>query len=171
MLAPLARALRLSDAEVAHLYRVAGHAEPGSGRINRHLTPGVQRVLDRLGDVPVVVVDPAWEIVAVNPIARALIGESGGNIARRVFSGEPSRFERDAAEQARLEAEAVADLHDALGRYPEDEAAAAPGRGPAAREPALRRAVGAAAGRGAGGATARRSTTPRRGGSPSTATS
>ncbi len=121
VLAPLARALRLSDAEAAHLYRVAGHAEPGGGRINRHITPGVQRVLDRLADVPVVVVDPAWEIVALNPLARALIGETGGNIARRVFSDEPSRFERSTKEQERLEAEAVADLHDALGRYPEDE--------------------------------------------------
>ena len=128
-------------------------------------------MLDRLGDVPVVVVDPAWEIVALNPIARALIGEAGGNIARRVFSGEPSRFERSAEEQARLEAEAVADLHDALGRYPEDEAAAAAGRGPAARQPALRRAVGAAPGRGAGGRPQDAPRTPRRAGSPSTATS
>jgi transcriptional regulator with XRE-family HTH domain len=123
VLAPLARALRLTDAEVAHLYRVAGHAEPGAGRINRHLTPGVQRVLDRLADVPVVVLDPGWTVVALNAMARALLGEAveGSNVARKVFSGEPSLFERDAAEQARLEAEAVADLHDAAGRYPEDE--------------------------------------------------
>jgi transcriptional regulator with XRE-family HTH domain len=124
VLAPLARALRLSDAEVAHLYRVAGHAEPGAGRINRHLTPGVQRVLDRLADVPVVVIDPGWQVVALNDMARALLGEpgDGGNVARRIFTGGPSRFERDEAEQARLEVEAVADLHDAMGRYPEDSA-------------------------------------------------
>ena len=31
VLAPLARALRLSDDERAHLFRVAGHAEPDAG--------------------------------------------------------------------------------------------------------------------------------------------
>ena len=44
----LARALRVTAEEEAHLYRVAGHPPPGSGRMTRHLTPGVQRVLDRL---------------------------------------------------------------------------------------------------------------------------
>ena len=35
---PLARALRLSDDERAHLFRVAGHAEPEAGRMRRHVT-------------------------------------------------------------------------------------------------------------------------------------
>jgi transcriptional regulator with XRE-family HTH domain len=126
VLASLARALRLTDAERAHLYRVAGQAEPGPGHIRRHLTPGVQRVLDRLADVPVVVLDPSGQIVAVNPLARALLGEvqDGSpreqNIPWRVFTGGPSPFVRTPEEHAALEAEMVADLHDALGRYPAD---------------------------------------------------
>jgi transcriptional regulator with XRE-family HTH domain len=125
VLAPLARALRLTDAEVAHLYRVAGHAEPGAGRITRHLTPGVQRVLDRLADVPVVVLDAGWQIVAANPLARALLGEPAEdprerNLVWRVFSGGASRVVRSAEERAAFEVEAVADLHDAVGRYPDD---------------------------------------------------
>jgi transcriptional regulator with XRE-family HTH domain len=127
VLAPLARALRLTDDERAHLFRVAGQAEPVPGQINRHLTPGVQRVLDRLADVPVVVMDAAWTVVAANPLAVALVGDSSQapdprdrNIAWRHFTGAPSRFERDADEDQRMAAEAVGDLREALGRYPDD---------------------------------------------------
>jgi transcriptional regulator with XRE-family HTH domain len=127
VLGALARALRLSDAERAHLFRLAGHAEPDRGRIGRHLTPGAQRVLDRLADVPVVVLDAAWQIVAVNALAAALIGDPSGlparerNIVWRHFTGLPSRFVRTPQEDARLEVEAVADLHEALGRHPDDD--------------------------------------------------
>jgi transcriptional regulator with XRE-family HTH domain len=127
VLGPLARALRLSDDERAHLFRVAGHAEPDSGRMRRHLTPSVQRVLDRLVDVPVIVVDAAWEIVAANPLANALLGDvSGGtprerNVAWRHFSGAPGRVAWSEAGRARFEADIVADLHDVLGRFPDDE--------------------------------------------------
>jgi transcriptional regulator with XRE-family HTH domain len=127
VLAPLARALRLTDDERAHLFRVAGHAEPESGRVRRHITPSVQRVLDRLRDVPVLVIDAAWQIVASNPLATALVGDHSGlparerNIAWSQFNKVPSRVVRTAEERARFEAEIVADLHEALGRYPEDE--------------------------------------------------
>jgi transcriptional regulator with XRE-family HTH domain len=57
VLASLARALRLSNDERAHLFRLAGHVEPGPGTINRHITPSLQRLLDRLADVPVMVID------------------------------------------------------------------------------------------------------------------
>jgi transcriptional regulator with XRE-family HTH domain len=127
VLAPLARALRLSDDERDHLYRVAGHAEPRAGRISRHVTPGVQRVLDRLADVPVSVVDASWQLIAANPLAIALIGDLSGepprmrNILWRHFTGAPSRFERRAEDDEAAESESVADLRDALGRYPDDE--------------------------------------------------
>jgi transcriptional regulator with XRE-family HTH domain len=126
VLAPLARALRLSDDERAHLFRVAGQAEPLAGQINRHITPGVQRILDRLADVPVVVMDAAWFVVAANPLAVALIGDATQlparerNIAWRHFTGAPTRMARDAEEDARMEVEAIADLHEALGRHPAD---------------------------------------------------
>jgi hypothetical protein len=127
VLAPLARALRLSDDERAHLFRVAGHAEPTTGTMSRHLTPGVQRVLDRLADVPVVVLDAAWNQIVVNGPAAALLGDLSGaparerNIIWRHFTGGRSRFERTPEEDAALEVEAVADLRDAAGRYPADE--------------------------------------------------
>src|SRR5215218_4092400 len=43
VLASLARALRLTNEERAHLFRVAGQAEPSSGVIDRHLAPSLQR--------------------------------------------------------------------------------------------------------------------------------
>src|SRR3954447_327783 len=92
VLAPLARALRLSEDERAHLFRVAGHAPPGAGEIDRRITPGVQRVLDRLADVPVLVTDAAWEMIAMNPPAIALLGDRHDNVLRRHFSGETSRI-------------------------------------------------------------------------------
>ena len=122
VLAPLARALRLSDAERSHLYRAAGHTPPGDGVIDRHLSPGVQRILDRLADVPVLVVDPSWQIVAINPLAQALLGDtSERNQARELFSGGSSRLVRTEAEQAAVEAEVVSDLRAAIGRYDRDE--------------------------------------------------
>jgi transcriptional regulator with XRE-family HTH domain len=126
VLAPLARALRLTDAERDHLYRVAGQAPPAAGRMSRHLTPGVQRVLDRLGDVPVLVLDAAWHVVAANPLGAALLGDFSGrplrerNILWGHFTRGPSRVVRTPEEDAVLEADAVADLHEALGRYPDD---------------------------------------------------
>jgi transcriptional regulator with XRE-family HTH domain len=127
VLAPLARALRLTDEERAHLFRVAGHAEPAAGPMRRHLTPSIQRVLDRLADVPVMVVDAGWSVVAANPLATALIGDLAGlrprerNILWRHFTGAPSRLIRSPEEDAAMEAEAVADLHKAFGRHPDDE--------------------------------------------------
>jgi transcriptional regulator with XRE-family HTH domain len=130
VLASLARALRLSDEERAHLFRLAGLAEPSTGTMNRHIGPGVQRLLDRLGDVPVMVLDASWQVIALNPLAGALIGDLSDastrerNIAWRRFTARHTRVVRGDAETAVAEAEIVADLHDALARYPADEALA-----------------------------------------------
>jgi PAS domain-containing protein len=106
---------------------VAGHTEPGAGRISRHITPGVQRVLDRLGDVPVIVLDASGQVIAANPLATALTGDLSGepprmrNIVWRHFTGVPSRIVRNPDDDREMEAATVADLRDALGRYPDDE--------------------------------------------------
>lgn len=127
VLGPLARALRLSDEERAHLFRLAGHADPGARRFCRHLTPSVQRILDRLTDVPVIVMDGIGEVVAMNPLAVALLGESQGasrrerNITWRHFTGERGRIEQSPELAEQFERNAVADLRDALGRCSDDE--------------------------------------------------
>jgi transcriptional regulator with XRE-family HTH domain len=122
----LARTLRLTDEERAHLYRVAGQLLPGARRMSRHVTPSVHRILDRLADVPVLVLDAASHIVAWNDMAAALHGDFSArdererNIAWIFFTGGPSRVTRDDAEDAVTAAQIVAGLHDALGRYPDD---------------------------------------------------
>jgi transcriptional regulator with XRE-family HTH domain len=131
VLSALARALRLSTDEQALLFRLAGHAPPGGERMSRHPTPGVQRMLDRLEDLPVLVYDAAWEIVAGNPLAAALIGDPSElegperNIAWRHFTGQPGRIVHTAEESAVMDAQIVADLHAAAGRWPADERLAA----------------------------------------------
>lgn len=122
----LARTLRLTDAERGHLYRVAGQALPADGHMNRYVTPSVQRILDRLTDTPVIVLDAAGHIVAWNAMATALLGdfsvmsERERNIPWRFFTGGPSAVVRDEAEEQAAAADFVADLHDALGRHPRD---------------------------------------------------
>lgn len=126
VLEPLARALRLSDDEREHLFRLAGHGGPERGAMRRHLTPSIQRILDRLADTPVLVVDAALEIVAQNALMAALMGDYSGrtprerNVAWGLFTGAPSRFARDAEERTRIEHETAADLREAAGRYPDD---------------------------------------------------
>ena len=97
VLAPLARALRLSEDERDHLFRVAGQAPPGAGRIDRHITPSIQRVLDRLQDVPVLVVDAAWQPIAKNALAKALLGDGPTRTSCGATSAaRPARVVRDA---------------------------------------------------------------------------
>ncbi len=130
VLSALARALRLTHDEQQLLFVLAGHADPGSERMRRHVTPGVQRMLDRLDDVPVIVLDAAWTMVAWNPIAAALLGDpsSQAGRARNViwnhFTGVPSRLVHADFELASFETEIVGDLRAAVGRYPADQSLA-----------------------------------------------
>lgn len=127
VLTPLARALRLTNDERDHLFRLAGHLPPGSGVIDHHITPAVQRLLDRFSCYPVVVSDPAWWIVAMNPLGAALVGDHShltGNernvIWRTLVTGE-SRTTRTPEEIAHFVDDVVSDLRDALGRFPADD--------------------------------------------------
>ena len=121
----LTRALRLTEPERDHLYRLAGHTPPGPHQMPDHLTPGVQRLLDRL-DAAVSVHDPAWTILAWNPAWAALMGDPSGwsarerNIAWRAFSELPARLVRSDDEAQGFKRGIVADLRAAVGRYPHD---------------------------------------------------
>jgi transcriptional regulator with XRE-family HTH domain len=122
----LARTLRLTDDERGHLYRVAGQAPPPAGHMKRHVTPSVQRILDRLADTPVMVVDAAWHIVAWNAMATALLGDFSArsererNIAWQFFTGAQGRVVHDDEQDAEMAAEIVASLHEAVGRHQAD---------------------------------------------------
>lgn len=127
VLGALARALRISEDERAHLFRLAGRPLPGPGVIDTHIPASVQRLMDRLSDVPMLVVTAAGEILATNPLATALLGDVTGlsrrerTLAWRHFTGSGgSRVLRLQQEQAEAEEIMVADLQDALARYPDD---------------------------------------------------
>ncbi|WAC99526.1 helix-turn-helix domain-containing protein [Streptomyces sp. NA13] len=72
--AALARALRLSDTEQEHLFRLAGHAMEG-GRISRLVPASVRRLVERTEERPVAVFDAMWDLLLWNPLWAALMGD------------------------------------------------------------------------------------------------
>lgn len=125
VLGPLARALRLSELEHDHLLRLAGHAPRAPGTASRHVTPNLQRVVERLGDAPLIVFDVAWEVVQANPLAEALFGPGSARpgcptVLHEHFLGLPSRTRHPAERAGVFEARAVTDLRAGLARFPED---------------------------------------------------
>ncbi|WP_375503846.1 helix-turn-helix transcriptional regulator [uncultured Jatrophihabitans sp.] len=126
LLGALARALRLTDDERDHLYRVAGVAVPSAGVVSRHINTGVQRLLDRLGDVPIAVHSAAWDLLWCNPLWAALTGDPSelkapeSNVAWRHFMGPPGVIDFDAQHAEEFSSDLVADLREAVGRYPHD---------------------------------------------------
>ncbi|MEV5496293.1 helix-turn-helix transcriptional regulator [Nonomuraea fuscirosea] len=75
VVASLARAPQLSTAERDHLYRLAQIVPPADVTICDHLPSGMQRVLVRLGDVPVAVFAADWQLVWWNHGWAALLGD------------------------------------------------------------------------------------------------
>ncbi|MFE5402862.1 helix-turn-helix transcriptional regulator [Streptomyces sp. NPDC056580] len=119
----LARALRLTQDERAHLFRLAGLAPPGPGMVPRHITPGVHRMLDRLTGTPVAVFDAAWNQLLANPLYTALMGEWQGddlNSVWRNFLNPDSRVRQTPESRGALQASLVADLRRTTARYPDD---------------------------------------------------
>lgn len=74
MLAALARALRLSQDERDHLFRLAGHIPGPRARRTDHVNPALMRVLDRI-DAPAQVVSDLGETLVQNALAVALVGD------------------------------------------------------------------------------------------------
>ena len=124
----LARALRLPAAERDLLYRLAGHAAPGPDVVPSHVTPSIQRLLDRLAHTPVVVYDATWTLVLANAPYDALMGDTTTwqgierNAVWRNLLGPRSRVVHTPSEQADHEARLVADLRLTASRYPADRA-------------------------------------------------
>jgi transcriptional regulator with XRE-family HTH domain len=122
----LARALRLNDPERDLLFGLAGHASPTTGLVRSHLTPSVQRLLDRLADTPVAVYDATWTLVVANPAYDALMGDTTTwcgierNAVWRNLVGPGTRTVHTSAEHADLVGRLVADLRLGASRYPDD---------------------------------------------------
>lgn len=126
VLAALSRALRLTIEERDHLYTVAGHAPPRRSAMTTHVPPSVQRLVDRLADLPVAVYDPAWTIITWNTAWAGLMGDPSAvsgrdrNMIWRTFTGKSTRVRNSDAETDEFETNAVADLRRTVGIYPDD---------------------------------------------------
>lgn len=129
VLAALARALRLSSSERDALYVAGGMAPVSPDVVPGHLSPGLQRMLDRLQDTPVAVFTAAWDLLAANALWDALFGDHTlhtgreRNLAWRHFTDLPSSVRHDAGTDHYARA-LVTDLRAAAGRYPKDAALA-----------------------------------------------
>ncbi|MFF3906336.1 helix-turn-helix transcriptional regulator [Streptomyces sp. NPDC001848] len=123
----LARALRLSGDERAHLFRLAGLAPPGPDTVPAYITPSVQRMVDRFTGTPVAVYDATWTLLMANPPYAALMGDPSGwrgnerNSVWRHFVGSGTRARHSPESRRAFEAALVADLRAAAARYPADE--------------------------------------------------
>ncbi|PKV94220.1 helix-turn-helix protein [Amycolatopsis echigonensis] len=123
----LARALQLSRTERDQLYRSAGLLPPRDGTISAHVPASIQRLAVRLGDVPIGVFTADWTLVWWNAMWCALIGDPSAlpveqrNLARALFGNGPAlpALETEHGFDA-FEASIVADLKDAVSRYPAD---------------------------------------------------
>jgi transcriptional regulator with XRE-family HTH domain len=128
VLAGIARALRLSDAERSHLHHLAGEPPGPPPGPSREVRQSILDLLDRLPQAAAIVLSATYEVIAWNDLAAALMEDFSAlpprerNLVRRVFLGpqEPGRrlygvsdgdaFARVAAHQVRATA----------ARYPDD---------------------------------------------------
>jgi hypothetical protein len=124
----LARALRLDDAEHAHLRDLARAAQPIAPpprrRQARHrIRPAVRQLLDAMTGAAAHVGNDRLDVLAANPLGRALYlemfdGQERPNAARFVFLDPRARdFYLDWDRTAR---DVVATLRPAAGRNPDD---------------------------------------------------
>lgn len=121
MLASLARALRLTDDERDHLFRIAGHNTPATVSDAAHVAPALLRVLDRLDDTPALVLSDLGETLVQNRMAVALLGDRSGHtgLARsevyRWFTDPSERLRYPEDDRDRQSRALVANLRDAHG--------------------------------------------------------
>jgi transcriptional regulator with XRE-family HTH domain len=128
VLAGIAGALRLTDAESDHLHVLAGTAPSRTGLHRRDVRPSILALLERLPQTAAFVMSAAFEVLAWNDLAAALMTDfaelapEDRNLARRAFIGSARADEQlyglsDAAEFRHL---VVMRLRTTLTRYPRD---------------------------------------------------
>jgi transcriptional regulator with XRE-family HTH domain len=130
VLAAIAGALRLTDAESDHLHVLAGTAPSRTGRHRRDVRPSIVALLERLPQTAGFVTSAAFEVLAWNDLAAALMEDFGAhapedrNLARRAFLGAPSGTTTlyGVSDAAEFRQRVVTTLRPTLARYPSDPA-------------------------------------------------
>ena len=122
----LSRALDLAPDAREHLFRLAGATPSASlSPVSEQIDPSLHRLMDAWPDTPALVLNRRLDILALNPLARALYSpfEVTENLARMVFvdpTGAAFFDDWDRSAQA-----CVANIRLALGYDPHDGAALA----------------------------------------------
>lgn len=130
VLAGIAAALCLSDTESDHLHALAGTAPAKSGVHRRDVRPSILTLLERLPHTAGIVMSAAFEVLAWNDLAAALMEDFGAltprdrNLARKAFLGieQPSERLYGISDDVHFRHSVVNELRTALTRYPTDEA-------------------------------------------------
>jgi transcriptional regulator with XRE-family HTH domain len=128
VLAGIAGALRLTDAESDHLHVLAGTAPSRSGLHRRDVRPSILALLERLPQTAAFVMSAAFEVLAWNDLAAALMEDFGGlaprdrNLARRAFlrPARPGTTLYGISDAAEFRHSVVMQLRATLARYPTD---------------------------------------------------
>ncbi len=132
----LARSLQLSESERDHLFVLGGLLPPSPGEVPAHIPPSVQRLLARLGEIPLAVFTASWDLLSWSPLWVALLGEphqpgrGRPNLLRAHFTGTSmgdadNRIISRTVGVDAFGASLVADLRRVRGRYPDDPGVAA----------------------------------------------
>jgi len=133
MLSSLARALRLTDDERGHLYRLAGQAAPAAPEPVGFVDPSLLAVLNAAASTaPGFISDELGSVVAQNALNIALFGDFAGrpgweaNLIWLWFTSPDWRLTLEPADQHEQTGRAyVADLRSITGRRDHDPRAAA----------------------------------------------
>ncbi|MFF7554895.1 helix-turn-helix transcriptional regulator [Streptomyces olivaceus] len=130
VLAAIAGALRLTDTESDHLHVLAGTAPNRTGVHRRDVRPSILTLLERLPQTAGIVLSAAFEVLAWNDLAAALMEDfaplapADRNLARRAFAGPraPGKPLYGVSDAAEFRLSVVMRLRTTLARYPTDPA-------------------------------------------------
>ena len=131
VLAGIAAALRLTDAESGHLHVLAGTAPVRTGAMHRRdVRPSILALLERLPQTAAFVISATFEVLAWNDLAVALMEDFATltpderNLARKAFLGppRPGTPMYGVSDATEFRHRVVMELGATLARYPDDPA-------------------------------------------------
>ncbi|GCE29919.1 transcriptional regulator [Dictyobacter alpinus] len=121
----LAQAYRLTPAEKAHLYLLAGQPSPEHPvPPQEYISPFLQRFLEHIGNNPAYITGRRWDVLAWNRAACQVIADfatmpvAERNIVRLIFTSEQYRYR--SVDWEGVAQRVLAQLRANSGRYPDD---------------------------------------------------
>ncbi|NYI06926.1 helix-turn-helix transcriptional regulator [Allostreptomyces psammosilenae] len=120
----VARALRLSEPERQHLYRLAGlnppQVRPAAPRLP--VEPSLQRLLDGWSPKPAYVLDRHWYFIATNAAAREIFGLTSRDHNCLIAFFTNDRYRGAVRNWAEMAPQVVGQFRHDAGRHPDDPA-------------------------------------------------